>query len=91
MSSDTSLLFLKALLFGMIVPGTGMILFPYLLLSPKFEAFRCHLGIIRFVGAVPIVMGGGVVLWCWWEFFRKGKGTPSPTESSEISGDDRML
>lgn len=71
---------LKTLIFTVIVPGTEAILIPYLLLSSGFEIFSRGLGIFRFLGLFPIVIGALIYLWCVWDFTFSGRGTPAPID-----------
>ncbi len=69
--------FIKALLFTVIVPGTVTILIPYLLLRPG-AGFGA--GIFRFAGLALILAGGAVYLHCVWNFAWVGRGTPAPID-----------
>jgi protein-S-isoprenylcysteine O-methyltransferase Ste14 len=71
---------LKTLIFTVIVPSTEAILIPYLLLSSGFEIFSRGLGIVRFLGLLPIVIGALIYFWCAWDFTFSGSGTPAPID-----------
>ena len=71
---------LKTLIFTVIVPGTEAILIPYLLLSSGFEIFSRGLGVVRFLGLLPIVIGALIYFRCAWDFTFSGSGTPAPID-----------
>jgi len=68
---------LKSLIFLIAVPGTvvGYIPFAFLMNGPYIETgFLINL-------ALPLWMiGGATLLWCFWDFFSKGHGTPAPID-----------
>ncbi|MGH9777946.1 MAG: methyltransferase family protein [Candidatus Acidiferrales bacterium] len=70
-------LFLKVLLFILLVPGSATVWIPYFLLprSPTFD-----LGSLRWLGLVPLLVGAAVLLRCIWEFAARGRGTPAPVD-----------
>jgi len=68
----------KTIIFLIIVPGSVTILFPYLLLTSRFELFFLDIGVFRLFGLMPIILGVVIVLWCFWDFIFTGKGTPAP-------------
>jgi protein-S-isoprenylcysteine O-methyltransferase Ste14 len=70
---------LKTLIFAIFVPGSVVLLFPYILFT-YFPALDSPLGKIRFVGFVPIITGGILCLQCAWDFAVVGKGTPAPID-----------
>jgi protein-S-isoprenylcysteine O-methyltransferase Ste14 len=51
---------------------------PYWIASSHFDPFPLRLGSLRFIGWVAIVVGAGVILWCYGIFIFIGKGTPWP-------------
>ncbi len=70
------MLFLRALTFTVLVPGTVTIVVPIVLL-------RAHhlLGVSppwRVLGIFPILIGAGMYVWCTWDFGVAGRGTPAP-------------
>ena len=72
-------LILKTLIIAILVPGSVVLLFPYIL-SSYFPALNSPLGKIRFVGFIPIITGGIICLQCAWDFAVVGKGTPAPID-----------
>ena len=71
---------LKTLIFTVLVPGTVTVLVPYLLLSSGFELFSIEIGIFRFLGFVPMLLGTWMYLSCAWDFTVVGEGTPAPID-----------
>ena len=68
---------LKSLFFLIFVPGllVGYIPFAFLLTGPLVDT-----GLLS-LPALPIWLVGGVmILWCFWDFLVKGKGTPAPID-----------
>lgn len=71
-------LFLKNLLFTVIVPGTVAGYLPYLLARPLSpDALSIALS------APLFLLGGAIYLWCVWDFASYGRGTPAPIEAPE--------
>jgi protein-S-isoprenylcysteine O-methyltransferase Ste14 len=69
---------LKTLLFTVIMPGTVTLYIPYwLLTSPSAPA---PLGLWRYWGLVPMLLGAAIYFWCAWDFTFAGKGTPAPID-----------
>jgi protein-S-isoprenylcysteine O-methyltransferase Ste14 len=69
-------LFLKNLLFTLVVPGTVAVYLPYLLARP-LSADAPSIAV-----SVPLfVLGGGIYLWCVWDFAAYGRGTPAPIDA----------
>lgn len=67
----------KSIFFLIFVPGlfVGYVPFAFLLFGPRIEA-----GLFAWF-AVPLWLFGAVtILWCFWDFLVKGKGTPAPID-----------
>src|SRR5262245_36388559 len=71
---------LKTLIFTILVPGTVTIYIPYLLLSSADAAQRLPLGVFRYLGVIPILIGATIYFWCAWDFTFTGRGTPAPID-----------
>lgn len=69
-------LFLKNLLFTLIVPGTVAGLVPWLIV--RDESIPSTLNIV--IAVVLFTLGGGIYLWCVWDFASFGRGTPAPID-----------
>jgi len=71
---------LKTLIFTILVPGTAVVLVPYLLLSRGDQLVSFEIGAWRFFGLPPILLGALTYLWCAWDFTFTGRGTPAPID-----------
>lgn len=72
-------LFLKNLLFTVLVPGTVAVLLPYRIVVRGGEAL--HVAPVRVLLAGPlIILGAAIYLWCLWDFAITGRGTPAPID-----------
>lgn len=70
------LLFLKNLLFTLLVPGTVAVYVPVFLIShPAFE-----LRAVAVTGVPLLLAGSAIYLWCLWDFGSRGRGTPLPLD-----------
>jgi len=68
---------LKSLLFLIVAPG---IVVGYIPLALLRNGIKIETGIFFFF-AIPLwIFGGAMLLWCFWDFFAKGKGTPAPLD-----------
>ena len=71
----TSWLFAKASLFTLVVPGTVVVLVPYLLLADASLGAVDFLG-VALLGLLPLVLGAALYLRCAYDFVWSGRGTP---------------
>ena len=71
---------IKTLIFTILVPGTVTVMVPRWLLSSYGGAEHFHIGVFRYVGVVPILLGASIYSWCAWDFTFAGKGTPAPID-----------
>src|SRR3954447_3298314 len=71
------MLWLRTVVFTILVPGTELVLVPLVVvlldLGPRLEW-----GPARYAGLVPLGMGLVVILRCFADFVRRGRGTPAP-------------
>ncbi len=71
------MLWLRTLLFTILVPGTVLVLLPLALvassLGPHFD-----FGPASYFGLVPLLAGLSVIVACFIDFVRRGRGTPAP-------------
>jgi protein-S-isoprenylcysteine O-methyltransferase Ste14 len=69
--------YVKSLLFLVVVPGIVAGLIPLTLLQngPQFQT-----GVFSYLALPFWITGIGILLWCFWDFSRKGKGTPAPID-----------
>jgi protein-S-isoprenylcysteine O-methyltransferase Ste14 len=71
------MLWLQTALFTLLVPGTVFILVPAALLATGLGP-PLSLGAARWIGVLPLVLGTTIILVCFVEFIRQGRGTPAP-------------
>jgi protein-S-isoprenylcysteine O-methyltransferase Ste14 len=77
-------LWLRALLFGIIAPGTVGGYVPYVL-TRHDGAARVHLPlIVRLVGLALACAGVAGLAWCFALFVRRGRGTPAPYDPPQL-------
>ena len=72
------MLFVKNLVFTLLVPGTAGVLIPLRIAArrvpvPMWEAWSL-------VGLILLVSGAVGYFWCLWEFALTGRGTPAPID-----------
>lgn len=77
---NSSMVLLKTIIFTFLVPGTVTILVPYWLLSSRSAPPPMQLGVFRYFGALPILIGTAIYFWCAWDFTFAGRGTPAPID-----------
>jgi protein-S-isoprenylcysteine O-methyltransferase Ste14 len=70
-------LFLKNLLFTVVVPGTVGVYVPLSLVSGRPAVS----GPLRAVAIVLLLGGGAIYVWCVWYFAWFGRGTPAPIDA----------
>jgi protein-S-isoprenylcysteine O-methyltransferase Ste14 len=70
---------IKTIIFSLLVPGTVTLLIPYWLLSSSAQP-PIRLGVFRYVGVLPILIGAAIYFWCAWDFTFSGRGTPAPID-----------
>jgi protein-S-isoprenylcysteine O-methyltransferase Ste14 len=71
------MLWLRTALFTLLVPGTVLVLIPFGLLALGFGT-TLHLGPVRWAGLLPLGLGLAIIVHCFAEFVRRGRGTPAP-------------
>jgi protein-S-isoprenylcysteine O-methyltransferase Ste14 len=65
-------------LVGLMVICFFAVTMPLVIVGSDFEPFPFALGVLRFVGWVPVVVGALAILWCYGAFLVIGRGTPWP-------------
>ncbi len=73
------MIWLKALLFTLLVPGTTLALVPYWILASE-ACGRLPLGVLRWLGLLPLLVGVAGLALCYAAFASIGRGTPSPLD-----------
>ena len=74
------ILFLKNLLFTLIVPGAVAVYAPLRLAAGR-EGLPSGWGAWQGVALLPLVCGGLIYFWCPWDFAAFGRGTPAPVDA----------
>jgi protein-S-isoprenylcysteine O-methyltransferase Ste14 len=70
------MLWLRTALFALLVPGAVLGLVPLTLarsMGKQFELGRFHL-----LGLILLIPGLAIIIWCFIDFIRRGRGTPAP-------------
>jgi len=71
---------LKSALFTVLVPGTAVVIVPFVLLSSRQAPLPAAPALLRILGAVLAAAGLALYFTCLAGFVRQGRGTPSPTD-----------
>jgi protein-S-isoprenylcysteine O-methyltransferase Ste14 len=71
------MLWLKTVLFSILVPGTVPVLVPLALIASGIGP-HLDLGMGRLLGLALLALGLAIILWCIPDFVRRGRGTPAP-------------
>lgn len=74
------MILIKTLIFTFLVPGTVSIVIPAWLLFSRSGPTSLELGIVRYLGVLPILLGAWIYAWCAWDFTFAGRGTPAPID-----------
>jgi protein-S-isoprenylcysteine O-methyltransferase Ste14 len=77
--SHLRMIWLKALLFTLFVPGTTLALVPYWILASEADG-GLSLGVFRWLGLLPFLAGVAGLASCYAAFAMVGRGTPSPLD-----------
>ena len=71
------MLWLRTLLFTILIPGTVLVLLP-LALVPSGLGPHFYFGPASYSGLVPLLAGLSMIVACFTDFVRRGRGTPAP-------------
>ena len=71
------MLWLRTVLFTILVPGAELVLFPLVVVQWGIGP-RLELGPARYAGLMPLGVGLVIILRCFVDFVRRGRGTPAP-------------
>jgi protein-S-isoprenylcysteine O-methyltransferase Ste14 len=78
------MLLLKNIVFTVLVPGTVVVLLPYLVLGTSGRSAPVHWGAPQLV-AIPLgAVGLLIYLRCLWDFATRGRGTPAPIDPPTV-------
>ena len=73
------MLFLKNLVFTVLVPGTVAVVIPWRLASASLASRP--LTVTDWLPAAPAFLAGAsIYFWCLWDFATAGRGTPAPID-----------
>ena len=73
------ILFLKNLLFTVLIPGTVAVYIP--LWMARSRDLHPQWGLPQVLSLGPFLLGGAIYFWCQWDFARHGRGTPAPIDA----------
>ena len=71
------MLWLRTILFTLLVPGTVLGLVPFALIATNWGP-RFNLGAAHLIGLMLLMPGVAIIVWCFIDFVRRGRGTPAP-------------
>ena len=71
------MLWLRTVLFTLLVPGTVLGLVPFALIATNWRP-RFDLGAAHLIGIMLLMPGVAIIVWCFIDFVRRGHGTPTP-------------
>ena len=74
---------IKSAIFFIVLPCAVMVYLPYYLLSLNIDSYFPDIKGLKFLGLIPALLGLYFIFWCWLNFIKVGKGTPSPTDPPE--------
>lgn len=69
--------YLRTLLFVISIPGSVAVYIPYFLLLSSWEMISFQIGLLIYLGLLPIVLGLFTAGWSIWNFASTGKGSPA--------------
>jgi protein-S-isoprenylcysteine O-methyltransferase Ste14 len=76
-----SMLYLRAIFWTVLLPGTVTIFLPALILDPVRSTVPVTWGIAQYFGLLLVTAGAAVILRCVWDFIVVGRGTLSPVDA----------
>ena len=71
------MLWLRTLLFTLLVPGTVLGVIPLALVASGW-GLRFDLQAAHLIGLALVLPGAVIIVWCFINFVRRGHGTPAP-------------
>lgn len=80
MRASDLLLWLRAALFTVLVPGTVTTVLPWLVSDGAFPVGELRGGAARVVGALLLAIGAAIYFRCLWDFVTRGRGIPAPID-----------
>lgn len=67
----------KSLLFFILAPGTMAGFIPLIFLR---NGAQVNMGLLSYLAPLFWIGGIAALIWCFWDFVQKGRGTPAPLE-----------
>ncbi|NNG16224.1 MAG: hypothetical protein HKM89_07045 [Gemmatimonadales bacterium] len=74
------MLFLKSVLFTLLIPGTVTVLLPYLIVGQAAATLDVPWKLPQYLGLVLVVIGAAVLIWSIVDFAAHGRGTLAPVD-----------
>lgn len=75
------MVYVKTLIFTVLVPGTVTVLIPYWILSGRGRPFSLEVWSWNLLGILPVAVGAACYFRCAWDFAFGGRGTPAPIDA----------
>jgi protein-S-isoprenylcysteine O-methyltransferase Ste14 len=73
------MLLLRSLFFALLIPGTVVILIPRWIVARSGNVASPGSS-LWLIGLLAIFTGGSMLVWCIWDFARRGRGTLAPVD-----------
>jgi protein-S-isoprenylcysteine O-methyltransferase Ste14 len=73
------MLALRSIFFALVLPGMMTVAIPRWLVSSS-DSRVADSSVLRIAGVTLIAIGAAVMIWCIWDFARKGRGTLAPVD-----------
>jgi protein-S-isoprenylcysteine O-methyltransferase Ste14 len=73
-------LFLEAVAFTIVVPGSVTVLIPSIILRSAGRGWPQSWTWMQFAALVPLTFGAAIYFRCLWDFAAKGRGIPAPID-----------
>jgi len=74
-------LFLKNVIFTVLVPGTVAGYIPYRIVLAAGQGFAFVWSPAAVAALFVMTLGAAIYFWCLWDFAKTGRGTPSPLDA----------
>ena len=76
--------YLKTFLFLLFVPGSVVFLIPYQIMRRSASRWKLNFGYLRHTAWLSWAGGAALLLWSFWNFARRGRGTPHPIDPPKV-------
>jgi len=78
------LLFIKNLIFTVLVPGSVGIWLPLWIAAGNGATLAMPASPVQGAALIPVILGFSIYLWCVWDFGIRGRGTPAPIDAPKV-------